>query len=384
MNQTLPAASDEHKRSVSEPTKPELHGPCSELPCPRVATSVRPTVKTREPGWLDEQHRRDRLTPVRAKWEARASALNADIGTLTADNPWHGDLPQLKRCRAYAVARVARLSADMLPRLSWCGTEPLAIRCGCGYVGARKTCRQWWLCGSCRAKRSPSLAANIRSGLDTALSAAVSEWGARGGVGMKPQIVLLTLTQAHSGNLSADQTALATGWRTLYKRMHEEHGAFPYVGVWEVTRGTDGLGHVHMHIACVWRYRDWGRIREQWVRACPSSQRITFVAKRRDGKASSPSSVSKYLGKYLSKGVDLSGFDGRLRAEVSAAFYNQRSVITSAYFFRRREKCCRKCHERYRLVEEPKPTLDELIPGGLTVNLYFHGLEPPSNTDANR
>lgn len=384
MNPTLPAASDERNRSVSEPTKPELRGPVLSYLAPESQHLSARRGQTREPGWIDEQHRRDRLSPVRARWEARASALNADIGTLAADNPWHGDLPQLKRCRAYAVARVARLSADMLPRLSWCGTESLPIRCGCGYVGARKTCRQWWLCGSCRAKRSPSLAANIRSGLDASLSAAVSEWGARGGVGMKPQIVLLTLTQAHSGNLSADQTALASGWRTLYKRMHEEHGAFPYVGVWEVTRGTDGLGHVHMHIAAVWRYRDWGRIREQWVRACPSSQRITFVAKRKDGKASSPSSVSKYLGKYLSKGVDLSGFNGTLRAEVSAAFYNQRSVITSAYFFRRREKCCRKCNERYRLVEEPKPTLDELIPGGQTINLFFHGLEPPPNADANR
>jgi len=182
----------------------------------------------------------------------------------------------------------------------------------------------------------------------------------------------------------ADQGALADGWRKLYKRMHDDYGSFPYVGVWEVTRGRDGLGHVHMHVAVVWRYRDWSRIREQWLRACPTSQYLTFVAKRKDGKASSPSSVAKYLGKYLSKGADVGGFDARMRAEVSAAFYNQRSVLASVYFWQRVEKCCRKCSERYRLVEvEPFSVLDSRRDDGV-LHLYFHGLEPPLNPDANR
>lgn len=378
VTETLPPASDSSKRLVSDPTKGRGSGSGSELPCPRGATSVRPS---KIDGWLHEQHRRDRLQPVRAKWEARATRLNAAIGDLASENPWHRDLPPLKAKRAYAVARVARLSADLVPRLNWCGTESLPVACGCGYVGAKKTCRQWWLCGSCRARRAPTLEADIRRGLDRALQREVSAWGSEGGRGMKPQLVLLTLTQKHSGNLAADQQALAEGWRKLYKRMHEEHGAFPYAGVWEVTRGTDGLGHVHMHIACVWRYRDWGRIREQWLRACPSSSRLTFVAKRRDGKASSPSSVGKYLGKYLSKGADAGAFDPMLRAEVSAAFYNQRSVISSSYFFHRVEKCCSKCHERFRLVEEEKP---DLLPRSIELNLYFHGLEPPSNDETNR
>lgn len=279
---------------------------------------------------------------------------------------------RLKSCRAYAIARVARLTADIAPRLVSCGVESLPVACGCGLVGARKTCRQWWLCGECRAKRSPSLAADMRKGLDAALSEAVSDWGAEGARGTKPAIVLVTLTQAHSGDLVADQTALAVGWRKLYKRMHEDYGSCPYVGVWEVTRGADGLGHVHLHIACVWRYRDWSRVREQWLAACPTSQYLTFVKNRKDGKASSPSSVAKYLGKYLSKGADLGGFDARLRAEVSAAFYNQRSVITSAHFWRRIVKCCAKCHERYRLVEIEKPSPFDSIPMGALV-LDFSG-----------
>jgi hypothetical protein len=221
------------------------------------------------------------------------------------------------------------------------------------------------------------LSADIRRGLERALSEELQQWGSEGAPGMQPQIILITLTGEHSGNLTTDQTALSDGWRKLYKRMHEEHGAFSYAGVWEVTPGTDGLGHVHLHVAAVWRYRDWGRIREQWLRACPTSQRITFVGRRKDGKDSSAASVAKYLGKYLSKGADLSAFGPALRAEVSAAFYNQRSVISSAYFFHRALKCCRKCNERYRLVEVPRESAFDRVSS--VINLYFHGLEPPPN-----
>jgi hypothetical protein len=158
--------------------------------------------------------------------------------------------------------------------------------------------------------------------------------------------------------------------------MHEDYGAFSYVGVWEVTPGRDGLGHVHMHVAVVWRYRDWKRIREQWERACPTSNYLDIMERRKDGRDSSPTSVAAYLGKYLSKGVDTAGFDGRMRAEVSAAFYNQRSVLASIGFWRREPKCCAKCRERYRLVEIEMPPIIDRIPSG-PIHLYFHGLEPP-------
>jgi len=65
----------------------------------------------------------------------------------------------------------------------------------------------------------------------------------------------------------------------------------------------------------------------------------------------------------------VTGFDGRLRAEVSAAFYNQRSVITSLYFWRRSEKCCATCHERYRLIElEPLDPFARIPMGALVLD----------------
>lgn len=353
----------------------------SGLGSPGGATSVRPSTKplpeASQPGWLDENHRRDRLTPVRTRWETRATDLNGRIRDrelgIVDDDPEPTE--SLRRRRAYAVARCSSLRADLAPRLVDCGTEFLPIACKCGLVGATKNCRQWWLCRDCRRKRTPVLGQDIRRGLEAALSAEVEEWGKQGARGMKPRLILLTFTTKHTGDIGADQESIATGWRKLYKRMHEEHGAFPYVAVWEVTTGRDGLGHVHMHMACVWRYRHWGKIREQWERYCEGSQYLDIKKERRDGEVSSPSSVGNYLGKYLSKGCDVDGFTPYLRAEVSAAFYNQRSVITSLHFWRRIPKCCAKCSERYRLVEIERLPILERYQG--PVEYYLPKARPP-------
>jgi len=404
VNRYLPHNSDVGASSgiVARLTRSRRRAP-SELGSPRVATSVR---RPRSPDWIDEHHRREKLTPVRVEWEARATRLNhevvtcrARVGALAGLDELHSEtdyrrgrgfaesghsleMAGLLRRRAYAVARVARLSADITPRLDGCGIEPIPIACACGLVGAVKTCRQWWLCGACRGKRSPQLGQDIRRGLDAALSAEVKRWGDNGGRGQKPQLILLTFSTKHTGDISADQTALAEGWRKLYKRLNEDDGKFPYVGVWEVTKGRDGLGHVHMHIACVWRYREWKRIRAQWERACPSSMHFDIKPPRRDRKASTAGSIGNYLGKYISKGVDVDGFTPYLRAEVSAAFYNQRSVISSAHFWRREPKCCATCHCRYRLVEiERLPIVERIAP--FAIELYFHGIEPPSNGGTN-
>ena len=320
-----------------------------------------------------------RLEPVRLRWEARTTALNRDVMALAQGGP-SPELDALKRRRAYAVARVARLRADIKPRLEGCGVESLPLACACGLVGAKKTCRQWWLCLECRARRAPQLSAGIRKGLQLALERETEKWGRRGGHGQRPQIILLTLTQKHSGDIVADQQAIATGWRALYKRMHERYGSFPYVGVWEATRGRDGLGHVHMHVAVIWGYRCWKQIRKMWGRACPTSLYLDIKRKRKDRKASSPASVANYLGKYLSKGADASGYTPTQRADISAAFYNQRSVLTSLHFWKKHKKCCSKCQQSYRLVEIEIESIRQRLCDlpEQTINLYFHGLEPPS------
>lgn len=351
-----------------------------DLGSPNGATSVRRRESARSAlpaGWIDEHHRRDRLAPAQARWEARATRLNGILASralgIVDDEP--DDTPTIKRKRSYAVSRVQRLRADIAPRLDDCSTEFLPIACACGLVGATQACRQFWLCATCRAKRTGPLSADIRRGLRAALDREVEAWGREGARGMRPELRLITLTVRHSGNLSTDQQAIARGWRSLYKRMHEEYGAFPYVGVWEVTPGRDGLGHVHMHLAVIWRWRNYKRIREQWERACGSSLQFDIKRKRRDGRASTPTSITSYIAKYVSKGVDIAAFTPRLRAEVSAAFYNQRAVITSLGFWMREPKCCAKCKCRYRLVEiEAAPYADRFHG---PVDLYLPKARPP-------
>ena len=367
---------------VSRATTPGEASSRLELGSPDGATSVRRGIRTGTAveipdGWIDERLRRERLEAVSLRWEQRATRLNQAIASRKMGIP--DELPEdtetLLRQRAYAVSRVQRLRADIAPRLELCGTEFLPIACGCGLVGATQACRQFWLCERCRRKRMVPLSADIRRGLRAALDREVEAWGREGGRGMRPEIRLITLTARHSGNLSADQQSIARGWRALYKRMHEDDGAFPYVGVWEVTPGRDGKGHVHMHIAVIWRFRDYQRVREQWTRACPTSMQFDIKRKRRDGKGSTPSSVAGYIGKYISKGADVDAFTPALRAEVSAAFYNQRAVIASLGFWIRVPKCCAKCQLRYRLVEIEAVPLMDRFRGPL--EMYLPKARPP-------
>jgi len=272
---------------------------------------------------VDEDRYATRMRGHRERWEARASE--------TAD-------PRLHRASVheYAVNRARALKRPYSARLDGCSKRGLVIKCRCrGWRGVRWFgCRQHLTCDRCRAQRSKQLGQRIRAGLEAAAA----------GAGAGAKLVLLTLTVRHSGDVAADRDAIATGWRKLYKALRRRWGAgWPYVGVWEVTAGRDGLGHVHAHIAVVWPWRDWSEVRELWLQGCPESERITFVASRRDGRPSDARSVGNYLGKYLSKGTESVDISRELRADVVAAAYNQRSVFTSRGFWRPWCPVCKCC-----------------------------------------
>lgn len=269
---------------------------------PGVATTVSEPI-------VDEQRWSQRTASHLAKWRARAD--DTALGGVR---------------RRYAGSRVAALQRPYSARSVGCGRKGVTLRCHCPGVRVIRPygCRQHLTCEICRRRRAKRLGSRIRAGLETAIGAAPAG----------SMIVLVTLTVRHSGDVVSDRRALADGWRGLYQRMHRRGwGRFPYVGVWEVTPGADGLGHVHAHLAVVWPWRDWGEVRELWLDACPQSERITFVAGRRDGRASDPRSVANYLGKYLAKGVQERGFDPVLRADVCAAAYQSRWVFTSRRFW---------------------------------------------------
>src|SRR4051812_17561858 len=165
------------------------------------------------------------MAPRRKSWQKRASAATGE------------------RRVVYALRRADALARPYRRKLEACSKRGIRVKCGCkGWRGVRLfTCRQHLTCTSCQRARARRMGARMRAGLEAAIAARPGE-----------MIVLVTLTLRHSGDLEVDRKALAGGWRRLYKSLHDEYGKFPYVGVWEVTPGADGKGHLHMHVAVVW------------------------------------------------------------------------------------------------------------------------------------
>lgn len=240
----------------------------------------------------------------------------------------------------YAYARAGSLGRPLGPRVARCGSTLFAVRCGDlsrAPVLVPRGCRQWWVCRSCRRRRSNSLRVRITDGL-------VAAWSRSTAGGRRCGLRLLTLTVRHSGVVDRDRRALVDGWRAMYKGLRRWLGLAPYVATWEVTPGRDGRGHVHMHVVVIWpRWVDYGRVRALWLRACPESERISIV-----GGSNSLERAANYVAKYISKGVELSGFTDELRAEVLASFYNARLVLTSHKFWG--PKVCKCCGEPWRRV----------------------------------
>jgi len=259
------------------------------------------------------------MAPRRDKWRRRA----AESG--------HSE-PVVR----YALRRADALARPYRRKIERCSTSGTRVKCGCkGWRGVHpRTCRQHLMCAACARARSRRLGMRVRAGLESAMA----------GRSDADRLVLLTLTVRHSGDLARDREALAGGWRRFYQRLHRRGwGKFPYVGVWEVTTGADGLGHLHMHVAVVWPWRDWSVCRRLWLDSCPESERITFVAGRRDGQRSTAKSVAKYLGKYITKGVNTVDFSPELRSRVIAASYNVRWIFTSRRFWILFRPLCQHC-----------------------------------------
>jgi len=237
------------------------------------------------------------------------------------------------------MARARAIEQTVPRRLAACATRGTLTRCGCR--GRREVAWHWCgrhlLCTRCQRRRARRLKMRMRDGLLAAARAA-PRWH---------QWTLITLTLQHSGDIARDRADLAAGWRRFYRALWKRGwGRFPYVGVWEVTPGRDGKGHVHIHVAALWPFRDWHVCSALWRRACPRSARISFVRRRRDGRPSSPESVANYLAKYVSKGVQTEDFTPQLRSRIVAGTYNTRWVMTSRGFWQVFTPICRDCGDQ--------------------------------------
>lgn len=313
----------------------------SGLPCPE-SQQVSP---------LDERLYGELMEPRRKSWLARAAVASGELKVV------------------YALRRAAALGRPYVSKLRSCGVKGTRVKCGCkGWRGVKPhTCRQHLLCATCQRARSRRLGMRIRAGLEAALSARPGE-----------MLVLITLTLRHSGDVALDRERLSEGWRKFTKAFWKTYGKFPYVGVWEVTPGDDGAGHMHMHVAVVWPWRNWSDVRGMWLDACPESERISFVARRRDGRQSDPKSAANYLGKYLSKGLQTDEFSAELRTRVVAGTYNTRWVFTSRHFWLTFVPTCQRCNCRiigaqFRFRGEPyRPAIELDARGSPQLEFRFH------------
>lgn len=287
-------------------------------PCERPVGVTLPDVQQLSSLGVDEGLRSQLLAGVADAWEARARAAIAG---------------QVRGSAPYAQRRADALRRPVGVALGGCGRTGRLVHCAC--PGERPRwfgCRQHWLCRRCRLARTGRLSRRLAEALPRALSAAAVP-----GFRRHHRVVLATFSQRHSGDLSADRKALADGWRRFYLSYVRRYGSFSYAGVWEVTPGSDGRGHVHIHVAVIWPYRDWAVLRRLWLDACPTSSRVSFEA------SNTPERCARYLAKYLSKGVDGAEFTPELRARVSAAMYANRSVFTSRRFWVPWRPLCPDC-----------------------------------------
>lgn len=298
------------------------------------------------------------MLPTRTRWRARASSAELSESQ-----------------RTYAGRRAESLARSYFARQDDCEVAGTPVKCGCdgpgtvapdpagitpaAFRGKRvrregvtwHSCRRHLTCDRCRIGRSNREGARIRTSLTNHL----------GRMPAGHHLVMLTMALRHSGDVRADRMELSASWRRFRdsyadafrtrvgkrgKRWLYRRATFPFVGVYEVTPGEDGLGHVHIHVLCVWPKGqagdggpgDWSVARRLWVEAAQGrSEVIFFSVVRRCGAAAG------YVAKYVSKGVGSDGFNSQLSARVCAATYNTRFVFTSRYFWEKWENRCPAC-----------------------------------------
>lgn len=276
---------------------------------------------------------RVRVAPQIEHWRDRARAAKRS-GNRTSE--------QYARDRARALA---------LPRadvVDACRGRWRTIGCGCGRREIPVGCDQPQLCAWCSKRHWWKWRRRIRRGLEAALAAARAQW-AQNRVGMRPGIYLVTLTTPHSGDLGRDREQLGAAWRKLSKVAQRERWWSTYAAVYECTPGTDGGGHLHLHVAAISSWIPYDELHAAWRDALDVDVAILDV--RAPGQRGAEGAAN-YLAKYVTKGVQLAGLSGAKAAELLVAQRNRRKVTTSRHFWDD-DPCCRDCGRRWYLAAAP-------------------------------
>jgi hypothetical protein len=248
----------------------------------------------------------------------------------------------------------SRAGTMELPRrhvLAACEGRFRVTRCGCATSIVPVGCDQPLLCAWCRKRHWRRWNRRLARGLSAHLRAAQAAWS-RSRRGLPPGIYLLTLTGPHSGDVERDRVVLAAAWRKFYKHANREGWFTTFAKAHETTSGTKGEGHVHLHVAIIASWLPYEQLHEAWRRALPGARVLNVQAPNR-GRSQS-GSAAKYLAKYVSKGTNLTDFDGETAARLLLAERGRRKVTTSKAFYVPPPSVCRDCGQRHVTMEQPE------------------------------
>jgi len=239
------------------------------------------------------------------------------------------------RARSMAMARHDVLDA--------CAQRWRTVRCDCGPRELPVGCAQVALCARCADTYWRRWKKRIREALELHTLGAQKRWRATPATsreGMRPGIYLVTLTVPHNGGVAAQREKLGRAWRGLTKIAHKYGWWSAYAATYEATPGSDGRGHVHLHVAAISSWIPYEELHEHWRRLAPGAEVLDVQAPRADRTAKT---AANYLAKYVTKGVDASEFTGQLAGELLVANRGRRRVLTSVDFWQLATDPCRVC-----------------------------------------
>lgn len=312
---------------------------------------------------LHGRARHQRVAQRRAGAESSAAFAEGRPG---AGEFWAEERVRLARSAEWAEHRAQAMALPRGELLAVCGKRQRVVACGCGRFAVPVGCDQTMLCERCGKRQWRKWRRRITRSMDAHVRAARGEWGAarrRGeSRGMLPGVYLVTLTVPHSGSVVTDRATLARGWRRLTKIAHAAGWWGAYALTYEVTPGTTGEGHVHLHLAAVSGWIPYDDLHAAWRSITGAT--VLDVSAPRSGRVQS---AADYLAKYVTKGVDPREFTGQKAGEVLVAWRGKRKVTTSLGFWRPlqdRERRCERCRCVHRSVEAPQ-SLRAVAPGAV-------------------
>jgi hypothetical protein len=300
---------------------------------------------------------RNRLEPERKRLEHRSRARKRAAKST--------DSPQLRvelmRSHEWAFERARAIAMTPSDRIGTCRKRYRKTKCACGEREILVGCDNPMLCSWCRHRHWRKWRHRITRSMDTHLRAARGAWN-RGRRGMLPGVYLVTLTAPHSGDLVTDRRVMGEAWRALSKVATKRGWWSAYAATWEVTPGSRGEGHLHLHLACIASWIPYQELHEAWRVAMPGARVLNVQAPKR-GK-NQAGRAANYLAKYVTKGIEPTEFSGAKAGEMLVAFRNKRKVTTSRHFWIPRPRTCKTCGCQHRTIQAPC-SLQDIAPGAV-------------------